>query len=64
MSQTRYLRSVIKLKIRERIAALFFGRLAVTATVYPDRLEDITIGIFPGDGEMADRWIKTGDSQE
>jgi hypothetical protein len=61
MAQTRFLRSVIKLTIKERIAALFFGRLAVTATVYPDRLEDITIGIFPGDGNDADQWIKTGD---
>jgi hypothetical protein len=62
MAQTRYLRSVIRLTWKERFAALTFGRLAVSATVRPDQLEDIKIGIFPGDGKQADHWIETGDA--
>lgn len=61
MSQTRYLRSVIDLTWRERLIAAWYGRLAVSAVVRPDRLEEVKIGLFEGTPEDAERWIDTGD---
>ena len=61
MAQTRYLRSVIDLTWRERLIALWFGRLAVSAVIRPDSLDEIKIGPFVGDGSQADHWIAQGD---
>jgi hypothetical protein len=60
MAQTRYLRSVIDLSWRERLIALWYGRLAVSAVVRPEGLEEIKIGPFAGDGAQADHWITEG----
>lgn len=60
MSQTRYLRSVVNLSWRERLIAVWYGRLAICAIVRPDSLEEIKVGPFPGDSEQAERWIKEG----
>lgn len=61
MSQTRYLRSVIRLTWAERLIALWFGRLAVSAVVRPDSLDEIQIGPFDGNAEQAERWIAQGE---
>jgi hypothetical protein len=60
MAQTRYLRSVIDLTWRERLIACWYGRLAVSAVVRSDRLEEVKIGAFVGNGEQADHWIAEG----
>lgn len=60
MAQTRYLRSVINLTWRERLIAVWFGRLAVCAVVRPDSLDEIQIGPFIGTGEDAEHWIAEG----
>ena len=60
MAQTRYLRTVLTLTIRDRLRLLVRGRLAISATVYYDRVTDERARIFHGTPADADRWITTG----
>jgi hypothetical protein len=60
MSQTLYLRTVIQLSWRERMTMLRTGRIAISATVYPNRVEDVKASPFPGSQVAAAHWIAAG----
>ena len=60
MAQTRYLRHVIVLSWSDVWKLIRSRMIAISATVYPDRVEDVQAGPFVGDGTQAEAWIKTG----
>lgn len=64
MSQTRFFRAVFYLRIGQRLRLLWYGRVAVSATILPKEIRDTDGGIFTQDDDAAARWIRTGSTAD